>query len=67
MMMIMMMIVEQSVELLAIETEALGENLPSATLSTTNPTLLHLGSNPAIILLSYGTASTDAKRQGIHT
>jgi hypothetical protein len=32
----MMVIVEQSVEL-AGETEVLGENLPSATLSTTNP------------------------------
>jgi hypothetical protein len=38
-MMMIMMIVEQFVECeLAGETEVLGENLPSATLSTTNPT-----------------------------
>jgi hypothetical protein len=58
------MSVEQSVEWeLAWETEVLGGNLPSATLPTTNPTWLDLGSNPgrhggkpAINNLSYGTA-----------
>jgi hypothetical protein len=39
MMMIIIIIVEQSVEYeLAGETEVLGENLPNATLSVTNPT-----------------------------
>jgi hypothetical protein len=48
---------------LAWETEALGENLPSATLSTTNPTWPDPGLNPgrrcgkpAINRLSYGAA-----------
>jgi hypothetical protein len=58
----MMMIVEQSVEReLAGETEILGEN-PSATLSTTNPTLSDPSSNqgrrggkPATNRLRYGT------------
>jgi hypothetical protein len=46
------------------ETEVLGENLPSATLSTTNPTWIDPGSNPglhgerpATNRLSHGTAS----------
>jgi hypothetical protein len=48
---------------LAGNTEVLGENLPSATLFITNPTLPDLGSNPgrrggkpATKRLSYGTA-----------
>jgi hypothetical protein len=60
----MMMSMEQPVEWeLARETEVLGENLPSATLSTTYPTWPDLGSNPshrggkpATNLLSYDTA-----------
>jgi hypothetical protein len=56
--------VEQSVEWeLAGETEVLGGNRPSATLSTTNPTWPDLGSNPGsrggkpvTNRLSYGTA-----------
>jgi hypothetical protein len=56
--------VEQLVELrLARETEVLGETCPSATLSTTNPTLPNPGSNPgrrggkpATNRLSYGAA-----------
>jgi hypothetical protein len=63
-MMMMMVIVEQSVEWeLAGETEVLGETCPSATLSTTNPTLAAPESNPdrrsvkpATNRLSYGTA-----------
>jgi hypothetical protein len=59
------MIVEQSVKCeLTGETEVLGENLLSATLSTTNPTWSDQGSNPghrdrksATNCLSYGTAS----------
>jgi hypothetical protein len=59
----MMMIVEQSVECeLAGETEVLGENLPRAIFSTTDPTRPYLGSNPgrrcgkpAANRLSYGT------------
>jgi hypothetical protein len=59
-----MMNVEQSVEWeLAGEADVLGENLPSATLSTTNPTWSDLGSKPgrrggkpATNRLSYGTA-----------
>jgi hypothetical protein len=59
-----MISVEQSVEWeLAGETEVLGENLPSATLSTTNPTWPEPCSNPdrrgekpATNRLSYGTA-----------
>jgi hypothetical protein len=44
---IIIIIVEQSVECeLARETEVLGWNLPSATLSTTNPIWHDLGSNP---------------------
>jgi hypothetical protein len=46
------------------ETEVLGENLPSATLSTTNPTWIDPGANPglrrerpATNRLSHGTAS----------
>jgi hypothetical protein len=58
-----MMNVEQSVKWeLAGETEVLGENLPIATLSTTNHIWLDLGSNPrrrngkpATNRLSYGT------------
>jgi hypothetical protein len=43
-----MMSVEQSVEWqLTGETEVLGEYLPRATLSTTNPTWLDLGLNPS--------------------
>jgi hypothetical protein len=45
------------------ETEVLGENLPSATLSTTNPTWIDPGANPvlrgerpAANRLSHGTA-----------
>jgi hypothetical protein len=45
------------------ETEVLGENLPSATLSTTNPTRIDPGTNPglrgerpATNRLSHGTA-----------
>jgi hypothetical protein len=45
------------------ETEVLGENLPSVTLSTTNPTWIDLGANPglrgerpATNRLSHGTA-----------
>jgi hypothetical protein len=60
----MMVIVEQLVEWrLAGETEVLGENLPSATLSTMNPTWSDLGSNlgchsgkPVTNHLSYGMA-----------
>jgi hypothetical protein len=44
----MMMSVGQSVEWLAGETEVLGGNLPSATLSTTNPTWPYPGSNPVL-------------------
>jgi hypothetical protein len=59
-----MMSVEQSMEWeLAGETEGLGENLPSATSFTTNPTWPGLGSNlgrrggkPATNRLSYDTA-----------
>jgi hypothetical protein len=62
----MMMNVEQSVEWeLVGETEVLKENLPSATLSPTNPTWPDLGSNasrrggkPATYRLSYGTATS---------
>jgi hypothetical protein len=60
----MRVIVEQLVEWrLAGETEVLGENLPSATLSTINPTWPDAGSNPgrrggkpATNRLSYGAA-----------
>jgi hypothetical protein len=60
----MRVIVEQLVEWrLAGETEVLGENLPNATLSTTNPTWSDSGSNPgrrggkpATNRLSYGAA-----------
>jgi hypothetical protein len=41
------------------ETEVLGENLPSATLSTTNPTWIDpglRGERPATNRLSHGTA-----------
>jgi hypothetical protein len=48
------------------ETEVLGENLPSATLYTTNPTWIDPGSNPglrgerpATNRLSHGTALND--------
>jgi hypothetical protein len=59
-----MMNVEQSVAWeLAGETEVLGEILPNATLSTTNPTWPDVGSKPgrrggkqATNRLSYGTA-----------
>jgi hypothetical protein len=47
------------------ETEVLGENLPSATLSTTNPTWIDPGANPGLRderpvtnRLSHGTACT---------
>jgi hypothetical protein len=50
-------------DIFARETEVLGENLPSATLSTTNPTWIDAGSNPglrgerpATNRLSHGTA-----------
>jgi hypothetical protein len=60
----MMVIVEQLVEWrLAGETDVLGENLPSTTLSTTNPTWPEPGSTPgrrggkpALNRLSYGAA-----------
>jgi hypothetical protein len=46
------------------ETEVLGENLPNATLSTTNPTWIDPGANPglrserpATNRLSHGTAA----------
>jgi hypothetical protein len=46
------------------ETEVLGENLPSATLSTTNPTWIDPGANPGLRgdmpstnRLSHGTAT----------
>jgi hypothetical protein len=49
--------------ILAGETEVLGENLPSATLSTTNPTWIDPGANsgpggerPTTNRLSHGTA-----------
>jgi len=35
-------------DILAGETEVLGENLPSATLSTTNPTWIDPGANPGL-------------------
>jgi hypothetical protein len=57
------------VELVAGETEVLGENLPSSTLSTTNPTLSDLGSNPdssggksVTNFLSYSTAINPFKK-----
>jgi hypothetical protein len=50
-------------DIFAGETEVLGENLPSATLSTTNPTWIVLGANPSLRgerpatnSLSHGTA-----------
>jgi hypothetical protein len=50
------------------ETEVLGENLPSATLSTTNPTWIDPGANPvlrgekpATNRLSHGTACLKIK------
>jgi hypothetical protein len=58
------MIMEKLVEWLAGETEGLGENLPSAALSTTNPTWCldanpgSRGRKPATNRLSYVTAST---------
>jgi hypothetical protein len=56
----MMVTVEQLVEWrLAGETEVLGENFPSATLSTTNPIWPNpgrRGENPAINHLSYNTS-----------
>jgi hypothetical protein len=56
----MRVIVEQLVEWrLAGETEVLGENLPSATLSTTNPTRPDpgcRGGKPVTNHLSYGAA-----------
>jgi hypothetical protein len=56
---------------LAGETEVLGENLPSAALSTTNPTCCpdvnqgHGGGKPASNRLSYGTAQTSTILHGI--
>jgi hypothetical protein len=54
--------------ILAGETEVLGENLPSATFSTTNPTWIDPGANPglrgerpATNRLSYGTAESKLK------
>jgi hypothetical protein len=51
-------------DIFAGETEVLGENLPSATLSTTNPTWIDPGANPGLLgerpttnRLSHGTAS----------
>jgi hypothetical protein len=51
------------------ETEVLGENLPSATLSTTNPTWIDPGANPGLRgerpptnRLSHGTASNDTNQ-----
>jgi hypothetical protein len=66
-----MMSVEQSVEWeLAGETEVLGENVPSATLSTTNPTSSDLGSDPghrggkpATDRLSYCTACYEVRNK----
>jgi hypothetical protein len=53
-------------DIFAGETEVLGENLPSATLSTTNPTWIDPGANPglrgekpATNRLSHGTACRD--------
>jgi hypothetical protein len=62
----MMVIAEKSVEWrLAEETEVLGENLPGATLSTTNPTWSDPGFNPsrrggkpATNRFSYGMANS---------
>jgi hypothetical protein len=52
------------------ETEELGENLPSATLSTTNPTWIDPGANPglrgerpATNRLSHGTADYSIQNQ----
>jgi hypothetical protein len=56
------MMMEKSVEWLAGETEVLGENCPSAALSTTNPTCCpdanpgRRGGKPATNRLFYGTA-----------
>jgi hypothetical protein len=56
---------EKLVEWLAGETEVLGENLPSAALSTTNPTCCpdanpgRRGGKPASNSLSYGTAKSN--------
>jgi hypothetical protein len=57
------MSVEQSVEWVAGETDVHKENVPQATLSTTNPTWPDQGSNPdsrdgnpATNRVSYGTA-----------
>jgi hypothetical protein len=54
-------------DIFAGETEVLGENLPSATLSTTNPTWIELGANPglrserpATNRLSHGTATKNS-------
>jgi hypothetical protein len=53
-------------DIFAGETEVLGENLPSATLSSTNPTWIDPGANPglrgerpATNRLSHGTASLE--------
>jgi hypothetical protein len=46
------------------ETEVIGENLPSATLSTTNPTWIDpglRGERPATNRLSHGTAYVTSK------
>jgi hypothetical protein len=55
-------------DIFAGETEVLGENLPSATLSTTNPTWIDPGANPdlrgerpATNRLSHGTAAVISK------
>jgi hypothetical protein len=54
-------------DIFAGETEVLGENLPSATLSTTNPTWIEPGANPglrgerpATNRLSHGKASRNS-------
>jgi hypothetical protein len=70
-----MMFMEQLVKWgLAGETEVLGENLSSATLSTTNPIWPDLGSNPgrhggkpATNRLSYGTALSQYDYSYINT
>jgi hypothetical protein len=67
------MMVEKLVERLAGETEVLGENLPSAALSTTKPTSCpdanpyRRGGKPATNLLSYCTASHTDIHTHTHT
>jgi hypothetical protein len=50
------------------ETEVLGENLPSATLSTTNPTWIDLhGERPATNRLSHGMALSSSTYDNSHS